>query len=190
MQADDNVVRGHFDKYDPPESVLMLPDDDIAELARRHGFDEKNFDNVIFEPWLVPNGYSAVDYSGNLATIEFDPNALYFAKIEGALYPNSYVIAFSIKANFALGEVWRFDMTIHYINDADADDPQAATFDGTCEELSALVVTIRPGCDYYDMKVSGGLRIDFLVDPVLLPIQGLASLFAMRVSSLDSEPVS
>jgi hypothetical protein len=190
MQENSSVICGHFKSRNKTEAVPLLLIEEVIELARRQGFVGELVDDLTFEPWLVYDGYSAFEYSGNVAAIEFDPSALYFAKVSGPLYPNPYVIAFGVKANFSVGEIWRFDVTVHYINNADEDGPECATFDAIFYGLEPFVVTITPGEHCYDMTLSGGLSIDFLKDDMLLPLHGLASLIAMQAISVNARPMS
>jgi hypothetical protein len=184
MYDDCNVVRGHFKKHEIPKTASLPKLDDIADLAKIHGFDKEDCENLTFEPWLISGENSTCDLSGNLALINFDSDVLYFSKVKAALVPHASIFIFSIEPNFAYGEPWSYYLTVHYI--CHADDSSNPVFSVEYEPSKSLVIAISQGCDGYEMTLAGGLRVEYLISEIATPLDTLAKLFAMKADELTN----
>lgn len=182
-----NVVFGNFGG----QEVLPQASDDflieMEELARSHGYSRSEDESLRFEAWLDGCSYYITDYSVNLALVDFDPGATYFARVEGPNLDDHFVIVFSIKPKFVYGESWHYGMSVHLV--CDTDNPGSPEFCAD-QESGPLLVSIRPINGEFDLTISDGLRLDFLIPAIRVPLENLMILFAEHAAAIRDTRVN
>lgn len=188
MGNGNNVVFGYFasQEVQPQTSDDFLLE--IEEVARSHGYSRSEDESLRFEAWLDGRISYMTDYRVNLALVDFDPDATYFARVDGPNSDGTFVIVFSIKPKFVYGESWHYGMSVHLV--CDTDNPGSPVFRADQEDSGPLLVSIRPFNDVFDLTISDGLRLDFLIPAIRVPLENLMSLFAEHAATIRDARVN